>query len=110
MFLIWICIGVPLSDKHPDNLLEYFIKASQSKVTVTTPHYADRLNPVAKAVGSELVVIDFEKLAAESIEKGKILMNPSLYNAKDALILFTSGTTGLPKGTSALDVYYLLTQ
>lgn len=55
------------------------------------------MNKVAKATGAEILVVDFEKLKSEE-NPSPSLLDPKNYEGKGGLILFTSGTTGMPKG------------
>lgn len=78
-------------------MLEYFVKSTSSKLIVTNKTFADRMNKVAKAAGTELLVVDFENLKSEE-NPSPSLLSAENFEGKGGLILFTSGTTGMPKG------------
>ncbi|XP_015524263.1 malonate--CoA ligase ACSF3, mitochondrial [Neodiprion lecontei] len=116
----WACwmsgqIAVPLSSAHPASILEYYITDSDAKVLVTTPQFLPLVEPIAKSSNRQLIVLDdtlrmlalkfdgkkannrghFEYEIGDLPEAG---MDGDFYNNSNALFVYTSGTTGKPKG------------
>ncbi|HEX6301144.1 MAG TPA: acyl-CoA synthetase [Acidimicrobiia bacterium] len=83
-------IAVPLCLTHPPPELEYVLDTTTPETVVHSPEYADLVAPLAESRG--VPHISVEDLDAESAR------HPSVDPARRAMILFTSGTTGRPKG------------
>lgn len=83
-------IAVPLCLTHPAPELEYVLDTTTPEMVIHSPQYAYLVGPLAESRGVPHVSV--EDLAAEP---GR---HPSVDGARRALILFTSGTTGRPKG------------
>jgi len=81
--------AVPLSPLHTAAELGHVLRVAQPEVLVTTSGLADRLEPVRE--GLPVVVLDRPR-------KTVFARDAEPNDAAPALMLFTSGTTGKPKG------------
>ena len=84
-------IAVPLCDVYPPAELEYVIRDSGASKVVVHPDYLSRIQSIH--LGSEIQVISTEKVAGS--ESGAL---PQVDAGRRAMIVYTSGTTGRPKG------------
>lgn len=123
----WACwfsgqIAVPLNPKYPQDLLEYYIKDSDASLLIATPEFQSIAQPLATKLDKKLLLVhhDLLKVEPKQSEEGEtssyldpkrenlLQLNDSLvvegclngefYRDANALILYTSGTTGKPKG------------
>ncbi|KRT78177.1 AMP-binding protein, partial [Oryctes borbonicus] len=103
---IWMSghIAVPLSPRHPQNLLEYYANDSNAKLIVASTEYTDLIHRVSKNCKTKLLILD-DKLRQNASQMNPVKMSdmegglsPDFYNKSNAMILYTSGTTGQPKG------------
>lgn len=85
-------------------MIEYYCNNSNAKLLVTTPEYADVMHRVSKNLNKPLFILD-DRIRQNCMQKQstrKTDMEAGLsfdfYNKSNALILYTSGTTGNPKG------------
>ncbi|HEU0077211.1 MAG TPA: acyl-CoA synthetase, partial [Longimicrobiaceae bacterium] len=84
-------IAVPLAASHPPAELEYVVRDADAAVVVAHPDFAETLRPVAERNGRRFLATP-EALAAAP---GPL---PRVGEGRPAMMVFTRGTTGKPKG------------
>ncbi|MCB0191171.1 MAG: acyl-CoA synthetase [Anaerolineae bacterium] len=84
-------IAVPLAVSHPRPELEYTITDSDAAIVVAHPQYEERLRPVTEDLNRKFILTT-DLLATPPTEL------PTIDSSRRAMILYTSGTTGKPKG------------
>tara|TARA_R110000737_G_scaffold262343_1_gene270430 strand:+ start:440 stop:1918 length:1479 start_codon:yes stop_codon:yes gene_type:complete len=83
-------IAVPLCEKHPLPSIQYVLEDTEATTVIYTEAFEQLLSPLFKSTN-----IRFLKYAAIT---PKICELPKITIDRSALILYTSGTTGFPKG------------
>ncbi len=91
---IWRAGGfaVPLAVSHPPAELAYVLDDADPEAVVVHPELAERVEGVATERGLTLARIP------ELLEPGPVAELPEVDGGRPAMMLYTSGTTGRPKG------------
>ncbi len=101
-FAAWFCglVVVPVNLGEDDNRIAYILENAEVKLALVRDEYADRIqrviNEADRLADIDMVVCD-DSVNSFSIQHGD-LREAKINIESEALIVFTSGTTGNPKG------------
>ena len=84
-------VAVPLCITHPLPSLQYVLEDTGSAILVISPQYHDLLTAHALEHSIRLIVVD-------RVPETSVVVLPQLDSHRNAMILYTSGTTNKPKG------------
>lgn len=96
LWAIWLAggVAVPLCVTHPLPSLEYVLDDTQASILVISKEFKELLAPYLQKANIRVIVI--EDLNDQAIAYPISL--PQIEKQRNALILYTSGTTNKPKG------------
>ncbi len=83
-------VAVPLALSHPLASLKYTLEDTKASIIVASHEYKQRLESLAKELNIKLLILGDEVTAKAEL--------PAIDSDRRAMILYTSGTTNLPKG------------
>lgn len=85
-------IAVPLALSYPLPSLIYVIEDTGAEIVVVSPQFESLIGPYAEERGIRLIVI------SDMTQFDELGPLPNISGERGAMILYTSGTTSLPKG------------
>ena len=91
----------PMNPNYSDRELEPLLKDASPEIILTLPEYSARASKFAHALGIPHVIVvgqDGNTVSAWMAESGEGLPRPLPDRDDYAMMFFTGGTTGLPKG------------